>query len=31
MARAIEVARYLAYVAVNDEEPDYLTNLAQRP
>jgi uncharacterized phage-associated protein len=27
MAHATEVARYLAYIAANEEEPDYLTNL----
>ena len=27
MASAYEVARYFAHIAVNDEEPDYLTNL----
>ena len=27
MAKAVEVARFLAYLAANDVEPDYLTNL----
>jgi uncharacterized phage-associated protein len=27
MAKAVEVGRYLAYLAANDVEPDYLTNM----
>ena len=27
MAKAIEVGRYLSYLAANEEEPDYLTNM----